>query len=218
MSVTTESELPRRLLSTNYQAKGGLRLCTTDKMDPRVRYTTLSYVWGKVNIERTTQKSLPRFERGIDYKVLPKTFRDAIEVTHELGVQYIWIDSMCILWDVEEERTEGLAQMGTIFSGAYCVLVASSALDITEGLLMPRRQRLAIPLQKFHGVPILVCELIDDFQSDVDAAPHSTRGWAFQERVLARRTIFFTSTQMYWQCGEGIQCETLMRLQKFVLP
>ena len=113
---------------------------------------------------------------------------------------------------------EESGQIEKIFSNAYCVLAASSALDVTEGFITPRRQRLAVPLEDFNGMPISACELIDDFQRDVDASPLSSRGWAFQERVLARRIIFFTSTQMYWQCGEGIHCESLMKLHKYVFP
>jgi hypothetical protein len=41
---------------------------------------------------------------------LPRTFRDAVEATRELGVEFLWIDSLCILqdsvddWDIESNR------------------------------------------------------------------------------------------------------------------
>jgi hypothetical protein len=40
------------------------------------------------------------------------------------------------------------------------------------------------------------------------------RGWVLQERALARRTIYFTARQTYWECGCGVRCETLTRLHK----
>ena len=220
MTTVAGPGLPSRLLSTNYHVDGGVRLCPTAEMDPEVRYTALSFVWGKANKghDRTLSHNLATFEERIDYEQLSKTIRDAIQVTYQLGIKYIWIDSLCVIQDVREDWAEASGQTEKIFSNAYCVLAASSALDVTKGFITPRRQRLAVPLKDFNGVAISACELIDDFQTDVDASPLSSRGWAFQERVLARRIIFFTSTQMYWQCGEGIHCETLMKLHKYVFP
>jgi hypothetical protein len=37
------------------------------------------------------------FLKSIPYEALPKTFQDALLVTRNLGVRYIWIDSPCIL-------------------------------------------------------------------------------------------------------------------------
>jgi hypothetical protein len=61
---------------------------------------------------------------------------------------------------------------------------------------------------------IYACIDIDDFHKDVELSRLNTRGWVLQERALSRRTIFFTSTQVYWECGAGIHCETLTRLEK----
>ncbi|KAK3353394.1 hypothetical protein B0T25DRAFT_453920 [Lasiosphaeria hispida] len=212
MSETTVPGLPKRLLSTNYQVEGGVRLCNTAGMDPRIRYTALSFCWGNKKHVKTTMSNITEFEQGIEYNQLDKTFQDAILVTHQLGIQYLWLDMFCIIQDSYEDLFQAVREIGTYFNNAYCVLVASSAPDPTGGLLMPRRQRKSIPIQEVDGVPISICELVDDFQKDVIASPHASRAWTLQERVLARRTIFFTATQMYWQCGEGIRCETLIKM------
>ncbi|KAF2846309.1 hypothetical protein T440DRAFT_541598 [Plenodomus tracheiphilus IPT5] len=34
-----------------------------------------------------------------------------------------------------------------------------------------------------------------------------TRGWTFQESYLSRRSLYFTSQQLYFQCTCGIRCE-----------
>lgn len=218
MAAVVNSGLPKRLLTTDYHLERGVRLCSTADMRPDVRYTALSFVWGTVNMDqdRTVRENLARYEQAIDYGKLSKTFRDAIEITHRLGIKYLWIDSLCIVQDLLREELSEIAQMGDIFSNAYCVLIASSAMNISEGLFKPRSERAVVPLKQHNGVPISICNFIDDFQKDVDATQHSFRGWTYQERVLARRTIFFTSTQTYWQCGEGIRCETLTKLHKYV--
>ena len=215
-----ELGLPKRLLSTNYEIQGGVRLCSTNDLSLDTRYTTLSYVGGMrfadwAGLWGATLSNLAQLYQGIDYALLGQTLQDAIRVTHALGIGYIWIDTFCIVQDAVDEWQEDMLQLESIYSNAYCVIVASSALDATEGFLKrTQRSRAIVPLKSNDDITISICEFIDDFQKDVDGSPHSTRGWAFQERVLAKRVIFFTSTQMYWQCGAGIRCETLTKLQK----
>ncbi|KAK8006879.1 calcofluor white hypersensitive protein [Apiospora arundinis] len=59
---------------------------------------------------------------------------------------------------------------------------------------------------------LYVCPAIDDFHRDVELAELNQRGWVLQERALSRRSVHFTSTQMYWECGRGVHCETMARL------
>jgi hypothetical protein len=39
-------------------------------------------------------------------------------------------------------------------------------------------------------------------------SPLAERGWAFQERFLAPRTLHFTKSQLYWECRQKMACET----------
>jgi hypothetical protein len=41
-----------------------------------------------------------------------------------------------------------------------------------------------------------------------------SRGWVLQEHALARRTLFFTEHQTYFECGNGVRCETSTKLSK----
>jgi hypothetical protein len=59
-----------------------------------------------------------------------------------------------------------------------------------------------------------VCERIENFKEHVVDGELCQRGWVLQEHALARRTIFFTEHQTYWECGEGIRCETLAKMSK----
>ncbi|PSN58766.1 hypothetical protein BS50DRAFT_509840 [Corynespora cassiicola Philippines] len=69
------------------------------------------------------------------FSELPKTFQDAIHVTRELRIQYLWIDSLCIIqwnegdWEQEAQRMEG------VFASAYCTIAATSAIDSKAGFL-----------------------------------------------------------------------------------
>jgi hypothetical protein len=52
---------------------------------------------------RTTKTTLPDHLQSIDPNQLSKTFRDAVQVTRRLGLQYLGIDSLCIVQDDEED-------------------------------------------------------------------------------------------------------------------
>ncbi|RSL47216.1 hypothetical protein CEP51_015807 [Fusarium floridanum] len=101
--------------------------------------------------------------------------------------------------------------MSQVFNSAYCTISASSAKSSLDGFLTERKPRPCVQLQTNTG-PLYICPAIDDFHHDVELSEINKRGWVLQERALSRRSIYFTSTQVYWECGRGIHCETLGRL------
>ncbi|GKT64292.1 TOL-like protein [Colletotrichum tofieldiae] len=64
------------------------------------------------------------------------------------------------------------------------------------------------------GAQFHVCEVIDNFDLDVEQGELNKRAWVLQERALSRRTIHFAHNQTYWECGEGIRCETFTKTEK----
>ena len=61
-----------------------------------LQYAALSHCWGELQIVRTTQASLSEFlTSGISWSALSTTFKDAISIAREIGMEYIWIDSLC---------------------------------------------------------------------------------------------------------------------------
>lgn len=172
----------------------------------------------------TTRSTLPSYLNGIKELDLPATFRNAVEITRKLGVEYIWIDSICIVQKERDGSDPGdfmleESRMQDIFSSAYCVLAASSAEGMWTGFLSPRKDRTVIPLSTGGSKPeysLFITETTDDFEKDVINSPLAKRAWVLQERALARRTIYFTNNQTYFECGEGVRCETLARIKRHV--
>jgi hypothetical protein len=62
-------------------------------------YSALSHYWETSPIVITATAKLSDRRTAIPWDILSNTFNKAIIVTHELGMRYIWIDSLCILQD-----------------------------------------------------------------------------------------------------------------------
>jgi hypothetical protein len=58
-------------------------------------YTALSHRWGTKNPHATTRASLETYRTFVPLDDLPKTFGDAIMLTRNLGLRYLWIDALC---------------------------------------------------------------------------------------------------------------------------
>ncbi|PVH93374.1 HET-domain-containing protein [Periconia macrospinosa] len=179
-------------------------------------YVALSHCWGPLKEKEkfcAYKRNIEELKTNIDFDALPRTFQDAITVTRGLEIDYIWIDSLCIIQDDDDDWQRESAKMELVFSTAYCTIGASSAKSSVDGFLRERTPRTVLKLPETTAGATYVCADIDDFYTDVELSALNSRGWVLQERALSRRTIFFTSSQVYWECGAGIHCETLTRLE-----
>ncbi|KAF2395611.1 HET-domain-containing protein, partial [Trichodelitschia bisporula] len=186
-------------------------------------YIALSHCWGRLTDEEkrkicTTAENFETRKGGFPLSDLPKTFQDAVEVTRQLGKKYLWIDALCIKQQIPNEGNPDFEieapLMGQIFGSAFCTLAASSAVDWKQGFLAPRPTSYDADGTPFQ-TPQYVChsQVSQNFEEDVDAAPLNKRAWVLQERVLSRRTLHFTESYTYFECGDGVRCENLIRLK-----
>lgn len=223
---TMHKQLPTRLIDVGTAEKTTLRLVeTADHKLETEDYIALSHPWGdtkKYKPFSTLYKDpsgsgheLDMFKQSISYEQLPATFRDAVYCTRKLGLRYLWIDSICIIQGKNGDFNKEVEKIENVFSGAYCVLAASCANHQHDGFLKPRPQREYVRFQRDASTkPFYVCKMIDNFSKDVIEGSLNKRGWVLQERALARRTIYFTENQAYFECGSGVRCETLAKLHK----
>ncbi|RII05132.1 Heterokaryon incompatibility [Alternaria sp. MG1] len=195
-----------------------LCLCLPEEANG-VKYTALSHRWGNDPPSKdnprycTTDGNIAARLNSFSLSELPKTFRDAVRVTRELGIEYLWIDSLCIIqWNAEDWKREA-GRMEDVFALAHCTLAATSAVDSKAGFLARNTSNEYVRVQDATGNEVCVCTHMDDFENDVEEAELNNRAWVMQERVLAKRTIHFSDNQTYWECGEGVYCENLTKME-----
>ncbi|KAI1313731.1 HET-domain-containing protein [Xylaria venustula] len=212
--------LPTRLIDVGTIESPQLRLLETrDERIEGQRYIALSHPWGDEKNHppfSTLRKDpngqgreLAEFKKAMPWGQFPRTFRDAVITTRALNTRYLWIDSLCIIQGEDGDFSEEAKRMEDVFSCAYCVLAASRATGQHDGFLQSIEERKYITFPGDGVNPFYICENIDNFSGDVLEGSLNTRGWVLQERALARRTIFFTERQAYFECGKGVRCQSL---------
>jgi len=211
---STTAPLPTRLLDLGAKASATIRLYETQATDS-LKYVALSHPWGNGVHFCTFRSNIDEHKNGITFDHLPATFQHAVTATWELGLRYLWIDSICIIQGKDGDFNQEAKRMENVFSSAYCVLAASSAKGQDDGFLKGRKHEREFLTFERDGQPTLfVCRFMDDFNEHVLEGPLNKRGWVLQERALAHRTIYFTDRQTYWECGGGVRCETLTMMDK----
>jgi len=104
--------LPTRLIDLRHPAVVRLR----ETGNASGRYAALSYCWGQDENLRTTSATYHAHTNGISRTRLPKTFVDAIDFCHRIAIDFIWIDSLCIIQDSLEDWNIEPAKMGDVYS------------------------------------------------------------------------------------------------------
>lgn len=192
-----------------------LRVIDTEELRVRevkmpFRYACLSYVWGKgseTQYKTTTRDDLELPDALHESKAdLPQTIKDAIKVTKECGLRYLWVDAFCILQDDPEDKKKLISKMGFIYGGGALTIVASTNANPHEGLPgMGTVQRpISQSIAKVQGLALAVA-LHDPRQPipDIESSVWNSRAWTFQERALSRRSVYFTGSQMAFKCVHG---------------
>lgn len=139
-----------------------------------------------------------------DRSVLPllvsQTIEDSIQVTKQLGLRYLWVDKYCINQENEEEKSQQIRQMDTIYKASEFTIIAAAGYDENDGLPgVGSTTRTIQPIISFGNLTIT--STMPHPHHVIKAARWSTRGWTLQESILARRRLVFTKDQVYFECN-----------------
>jgi hypothetical protein len=75
---------------------------------------------------------------GINLNDLPTAFPDAITITRRLSCRYLWIDSLCIIQDSEDDWEHQASQMAEIYQHSCCTVAALDREDGSDGCIVYR--------------------------------------------------------------------------------
>jgi hypothetical protein len=161
-------------------------------------YILLSHCWGGEQTITTTQSTLLERQQGIPISTLPKTFQDAVTITRTLGIQYLWIDSLCIIQDLEEDWVSESGNMKDYYRNGYLTISALYSPNSHHGILKPRQDISSVQLSPTTN--LYLRPRLPDHQEVFRNAPLNNRAWALQERLLSTRILHYTDTEMFWEC------------------
>lgn len=197
---------PPRLLCIE---SGILKLVKGYECPKNSDWATLSHCWGPdPEFLTLTPANLSQFELDIPLDSLPPTFRDAVKFCESIKINFIWIDSLCIVQQGEgsrEDWSRHVIEMRRVYQNATLNIAADWAASAQEGLFRDRdTTRIERPIVQFQGGPLkgrwqlgYNSELLRLFSK----SSLGSRAWVVQERVLSHRMVSFSADQIYWRCN-----------------
>ncbi|TVY28751.1 hypothetical protein LHYA1_G002184 [Lachnellula hyalina] len=214
-SSTSGIRRPMRLLQIGMPEPEKLRLLTDEAQsykNLKPDYLTLSHRWGSANPLELTSSTFSQLKQGIEIADLSKTFRHSIKVAQELNIDLIWIDSLCIFQDSAEDWAREAPLMQCVYGGAVCNISAIASEDSDTGCFFKRNPSQLKPYDiqtQWNDGSNGSCMLYyPDLRRDaIENAPLASRGWVFQERLLAPRILYLDDTQLFWECHGLKACE-----------
>ncbi|KAI1391819.1 heterokaryon incompatibility protein-domain-containing protein [Hypoxylon trugodes] len=163
-------------------------------------------------------KRLLDLREGIARDDLPKTFQDAVAICQRMSINYLWIDSLCILQefggmsDEETQKTkadfvEGNSAMATIYRNSHFTIFASISTSMSSGIFSTEKNIThRINVIDDNGNKAILCIRKPNTHSN-PPTDMERRGWTYQEYLLPPRVLDFRSFDISWRCKERHTCE-----------
>ncbi|GKT41592.1 uncharacterized protein ColSpa_01773 [Colletotrichum spaethianum] len=179
-----------------------VRVINTDKNPIHAPYLTLSHCWGDGAFAQLTKDNIANFTthgvpwEGKDGICSNTTFAQALQVVRQLGMRYVWIDSLCIIQGkgdkglhVEDWKAEA-PLMHKVYRNSFCNITAADSKNHTEGLFRSRKPNF-LPVHYTSWKPSKIFgdtewRVLDHDHWDKDLLKRHlyTRGWVFQGQVF----------------------------------
>ncbi|KAF9224652.1 HET-domain-containing protein [Gyrodon lividus] len=203
--------------------------CLVQKAE-RCDYVALSYVWGRIptilfpgeraeeipilltirenvddlgvpNSLSESRQASPRGGR------IPRTVRDAMELTRKIGMRHLWVDTLCIIQDDQEDKSHLIGCMDDVYDNATVTVIAAAGGDADAGLRgITRRTGCLIEPTKIidtsDGTPLNLSICLPSLCEEVRRSTWNTRSWTFQEQCLSQRCLYFTAEETFFNCSE----------------
>jgi hypothetical protein len=209
---------PTRLIEIRTSDEGNVsvRLLETD-LNKSYKYVALSHSWASSKPLKTGEHNYHQHKDDIPWQDLSQVYQETITMADALSIEYVWIDSLCIIQQSAEEWDREAHRMGEVYTNAFIVFVALGG-DL--GL-----ERDAIESFDIHGTDPDTGEQIDygtinvrrkcehenliNSANDKSAGEWFRRGWCFQERLFSSRLLHFGGAleDVTFECNTHLKCE-----------
>ena len=184
--------IPTRLIST---AADRARLCLIEDFPNFPEYATLSHCWGNNAFHTLKRNNLESFKSRIPQEALSQTISDSIKIARDLGILYIWIDSLCIIQDDDSDWMRESSLMSSVYGGSSLNIAASGAVDGRSGCFLQRSHTWKCLVEanfgnrpeRFQCVPLRM------YYESLRSGPLGKRGWALQERPRRASTCSYSA-------------------------
>lgn len=211
------SPLPSRCIRV-WRTEGRAKFRLENTAGKTGAYITLSHRWNSATERCSTLSSnlASRLEESADrsaFGILPPLFTDVLALAAELAIDYVWIDSLCIVQrDASEWGREAVRMADYYQYSTFTVFSPDATPEV--GLFNPHDTDNSHPLVRLpyrdktghqRGNFYLYLAERDQNKQQWDAIARSellTRGWIFQELMLSRRLVCFAGQRLFMQCKE----------------
>jgi hypothetical protein len=172
-------------------------------------YITLSYVWGQTAEQHSEVLSATSVDQRCLPPQIPRTVEDALQVTLQLGYQYLWVDKYCLDHNSGNFHTQ-LKQMNRVYQNSVLTIIAAAGSDSSYGLPGVSRHRKSIPHVRVGDYTL--SSIPHSIKLELDESTWATRGWTYQEGLLSTRRLIFTDNQVYYECQSDCLIEGNMEM------
>jgi hypothetical protein len=170
-------------------------------------YLALSYVWGyrghKHSANATSRAGVGRSVISPIILCPPKTISDAIVVTRRLGFRILWVDAYCIDQVRGKEKQSQIQIMDEIYGGAELTLVAATGSHNNYGLpgVSTTRRNSPQDLERTFSLGnVQITRMEEHPKGSIMSSTWSRRAWTYQEAILSQRLLYFTDSEIYFEC------------------
>ncbi|KAF2429693.1 HET-domain-containing protein [Tothia fuscella] len=223
-SCISDHDQCRRLFWSGSNPTRLIKILTRDRVQlvdmsshAKVPYVALSYCWGPqlpsdewalIVKGMTWGSTINRRLQPFDVTEFPKTLLDTIRFVHRMGIDYVWIDAVCIIQDDEPnpDKAREMGRMHEYYGNARFTLCLSSSTKSTEGFLRARNAwKFAEGSSEIGGYEILNIDIALEDASE--HSPWATRAWTLQEEHLSPRRLYWFNQSLYWSCAQSTRIE-----------
>ncbi|KAM0342895.1 hypothetical protein ACHAPU_009099 [Fusarium lateritium] len=202
--------LPTRLLDVRRALdQGQVRLVcpstSPEAFSAGTEYASLSHCWGTwgsdENPKLLTANLQSRQSDGLDWNKLPKTFQDAFKIASWLNLDWLWIDSLCIIQDSGSDWQNEASMMDRVYMSAKVNISADKGHDSRAGCFTKRKE-VDVTSLEFEAREIEQTWIVttENTFAWMGSAPSLSRAWIHRERQLSTRILHFTAKEMVWEC------------------